>query len=54
MFKFLRSFFNDEKTIIGLCAFELEKPSKSGKTKDFNNFQIKQAFITNIKHNILL
>ncbi len=55
MFKFLKTFFNDEKTIVGLCSFELEKPYRTDmKENFFNNFQIKKDFSSKFDKNILL
>lgn len=56
--EFLKKFFNDEGTIIGLSGFNLEKPyySKNAFTPPtFNNpFQSEKVFETKYNENVLL
>lgn len=60
--KFLKNFFNDESTIVGLCRFDSIKQkynknvTTSGLENDFffNPFQTQQVFETNISRNALL
>jgi len=57
MLNFLNPLFfhDDKKTIIGLCALELEKPFHHDTKLEFlNNFHIKKDFSTNFDKNILL
>lgn len=54
---FLKNFFNDENTIIGLCGFEGLKPNYVEAIKNdfcFNPFQQKTNFETNFSKNTLL
>jgi hypothetical protein len=60
--KFLKNFFNDESTIVGLCGFKTMRPnySKNPIEKDFffNPFQIEKPcafnYETNFRNNVLL
>lgn len=56
--EFLKRFFNDENTIIGLCGFENMKPDynkNSGEINFFtNSFQTEKVFETNFGGNVLL
>lgn len=55
--KFLKNFFNDESTIIGLCGFESMKPKYVESIKNdfyFNPFQQNPVFETNFSKNTLL
>lgn len=56
--KFLKNFFNDESTIIGLCGFNLEKTYCTKKIfidENFSNpFQQQRIFETNFSKNTLL
>jgi len=56
--KFLKNFFDDEVTIIGLCGFDEIKPKYSQKSTAsesfFNNFSTERKFATNFKENFLL
>lgn len=59
--KFLKSFFNDEGAIVGLCGFEQMKPkyNKKGINKGvsdvfFNPFISQNSFETNLEKNVLL
>ncbi len=55
---FLKNFFGDDSTIVGLCGFEREKPdySKNLARNDFffNNLQTENVFETNFTNNVLL
>lgn len=56
--EFLKNFFNDENTIIGLCRFEMMKSDynkNSGEINFFtNSFQTEKVFETNFRGNVLL
>ncbi|MFA7658050.1 MAG: hypothetical protein WCY19_01300 [Candidatus Gastranaerophilaceae bacterium] len=56
--KFLKNFFNDESTIVGLCGFETTKPkySKSTNAREnfLNRFNIQRTFETNFEQNVFL
>jgi len=55
---FLKSFFNDESTKIGLCGFKMTKQKYSKNSTEpnfyFNPFQQEKAFETNFRANALL
>lgn len=55
--KFIKNFFNDNSTIIGLCGFETRpKCLKNFDMNDFpaNKFQIDKIFKTNFEKNIFV
>lgn len=53
--QFLKNFFNDENTIVGLCAFERRKTSRTKFSESFfHDFQMREKFIPKIENNILL
>jgi len=55
MFNFLKAFFNDEKTIVGLCAFEMERPSQARINEAlFNDFQFNKTFEPKYEKNVFL
>ena len=57
---FLKSFFDDDSKIIGLCGFKSERNKKKYSTKIiepdlfFNPFQTEKAYETNYSNNLLL
>jgi hypothetical protein len=56
--EFLKKFFNDDSTIVGLCKFNMPKTTyKNVSIPDdifFNPFQSPKAYETNFDKNILL
>lgn len=56
--KFLKKFFDDDSTIVGLCRFELAQRKKRIKSEDkdmfFNPFIKDRNFQTNYTNNALL
>lgn len=56
--EFLRNFFNDEGTVIGLCGFKNIKPDYNKNLIEncffTNSFQTRKTFETNFKNNSLL
>lgn len=54
---FLKNFFNDDSTIIGLCGFGLEKSNAYARpftNQKINPFDFEKVFVTNVKENVLL
>lgn len=55
---FLKNFFNDDSTIIGLCSFDKNRGEYCNKTIInevlFNNVSFEKTFETNFSRNALL
>lgn len=54
MLKFLKTLFNEDKTVVGLYAFDFKKNSGFKTSENFNRFQINPMFKPNFKENVLL
>lgn len=56
--QFIKKFFDDESTIVGLCGFDSLKPKTYSKTANeelfFNFAQMNKIFETNFKENVFL
>jgi hypothetical protein len=56
--RFLKNFFDDETTIVGLCGFDEIKPKYPQRTvvseSFFNHFSTERKFETNFYGNVLL
>lgn len=56
--EFLKKFFNDDNTVIGLCKFERIRPkyyqTPATEAVFFNSFESKCIYKTNVEKNILL
>lgn len=56
--EFLKKFFNDDSTTVGLCKFESIKPKHTNKNTEtvcfFNPFITEKIYETNFNKNILL
>lgn len=54
---FLKNFFNDDSTIIGLCSFGITRPKSTSPIENeifFNPFQGGKHYETNFKNNVFL
>lgn len=56
--EFLKNFFNDDNTKVGLCGFDMKRPNYGitfGKSDlSFRSFQSEKAFETDFGGNVLL
>lgn len=53
--EFLKKFFNDDSTVVGLCKFNMSKPIKKNDPIEndifFNPFQSQKSFVFNYDTN---
>lgn len=56
--EFLKNFFGDDSTIIGLCGFNSKKPAYNEKsyvrTRFIKTLKLEKSFSTNFAKNVLL
>lgn len=55
MIDFLKNFLDDEKAVVGLCAFNKENQRKTPAEQNFfYAFEMQRRFTPQVKNNILL